>query len=331
MSPLVSIIILYLNRPEYLKRCLFCLGSQTFRNFEVILIDNGSKDNWINDLSHRYQSLSLNIKKFDKNLGFALANNIGARLAGGKYLALLNADAFPEPDWLERLLEVAESNSNAFFTSRQIQFKNPDYLDGEGDNYHVSGYAWRNKYASPIYPLSKPQEVFSACGAAAFYPRQAFLDAGGFDEDYFSYHEDVDLGFRLRLIGGRCLYVPQAVVYHVGSASTGKASDFAFYHGHRNLVWTFFKDMPAALFWVYLPLHMMMNIYLSATFLLKQKRRIVLKSKIDAFRALPAILRKRKHTQQSRTVSSGDIYRVMSKGLLAPHWASRERKTNKHD
>jgi len=148
---------------------------------------------------------------------------------------------------------------------------------------------------------------------------------GGFDTDYFSYFEDVDLSFRLRLAGGRCLYVPTAVVHHLGSASTGLASDFALYHGHRNLVWTYFKDMPSLLFWLYLPLHISMNIYLSLAFLIRDKRSIVLKSKIDALRGLPSILGKRKHVQQLRTVETGEIYRVINRELFAPHRASRAR------
>jgi GT2 family glycosyltransferase len=321
----ISIVIVTWNSSRYLFRCLTALARQTFTDFEILIIDNGSTDTTL-DILKTYRP-SIKVRSLPENLGFAVANNIGARLARGKWLALLNADAFPEPDWLEQLLRAADDNPEfTFFASRQIQANAPDLLDGTGDIYHVSGLAWRQNYNHPVSEYGiQSGEVFSACAAAALYPRDEFIKVGGFDEDYFSYHEDVDLGFRLRLIGGRCLYVPQAVVYHVGSASTGKSSDFAFYHGHRNLVWTFFKDMPAALFWIYLPLHMLMNIFFSVSFLIKEKRSIVFKSKIDAFRALPVILRKRNCIQQSRIVSSKEIYRTMIKGLFSPYWASRER------
>jgi len=290
-------------------------------------MDNGSTDEEYLNLEGKYSDLKPVIKKLNENLGFAVANNMGARLARGKYLALLNADAFPEPDWLEQLIRAEHDNPEfTFFASRQIQANAPELLDGTGDAYHVSGLAWRQNYnhLTSKYGMQSG-EVFSACAAAALYVRDDFIKVGGFDEDYFSYFEDVDLSFRLRLIGGRCFYVPQAVVHHVGSASTGKTSDFSFYYGHRNLVWTFFKDMPAALFWIYLPFHLLMNVYFIVSFLLIKKRSIVLKSKIDAFRILPAILRKRKQVQQSRIVSSGEIYRMMVKGLFTPYWASRER------
>lgn len=318
ISPLTSIIIVAWNSEKYLSDCLDALSMQTNKNFEIILVDNGSVDDGYLGLEEKYPRLELTIKKFDKNLGFAVANNIGARIARGKYLALLNADAFPEIDWLEQLLKAIESNPGfTFFASRQIQANAPDILDGTGDAYHASGLAWRENQNRPVNKFGdQPCEVFGACAAAALYSRDDFIKVGGFDEDYFSYFEDVDLSFRLRLSGGNCLYVPQAVVYHVGSASTGKDSDFSIYYGYRNLIWTFFKDMPASLFWMYLPRHILLNIYLAVVFSLRQNRSIILKSQIDAFRSLPAILSKRKKVQQSRVASSLEIQRVITKRPL---------------
>src|SRR5512138_814980 len=139
----------------------------------------------------------------------------------------------------KKLVVLAEAHQDtSSFSSRQLQANDPEFLDGAGDAYHVSGMAWRIGLGYPVksYGLM-PTSLFSPCAAAAMYLREAFLDVGGFDEDFFSYFEDVDLGFRLQLKGYRCLYVPGAVVHHVGSASLGQRSDFAFYHSHRNLVW----------------------------------------------------------------------------------------------
>jgi len=330
-TPNISVIIVSWNSAIYLPRCLSALVAQSYRDFEVLIVDNGSSDNAILNVEDSYPTLDLRVERLEKNTGFAVANNIGARLVQGKWLALLNADAFPEPDCLKQLLQAVDDNPEfTFFASRQIQANTPELLDGTGDAYHVSGLAWRENYNNLASKYGMQSgEVFSACAAAALYLRDDFMKVGGFDEDYFSYHEDVDLGFRLRLTGGRCLYVPQAVVHHVGSASTGKTSDFSYYYGHRNLVWTFFKDMPAVLFWIYLPVHMLMNIYLSASYLFKEKRSIILKSKVDAFRVLPAILRKRKYVQQLRSVSTREIHRVMIKELFAPYLTSQERNKKK--
>ncbi len=137
----------------------------------------------------------------------------------------------------------------------------PERLDGAGDSYHVSGRAWRNGHGERRKCWAgEDAEVFAPCAAAALYRRHAFDEVGGFDEQYFCYFEDVDLGFRLRLRGHNCLYIHSAIVEHVSSALSGYRSDFAVYHGERNAVWTFFKNMPSALLWLYLPQHLLLNV-----------------------------------------------------------------------
>ena len=319
-SPLASVIVITWNSNQYLSTCLNKLAAQTFREFEIILVDNGSKDGGVNGLEEQFPSLNLHVKKLDANYGFATANNIGSRLACGKWLILLNADAFPEPAWLEKLLVAANEHPEySCFSSRQIQANTPEFLDGAGDSYHVSGMAWRNKLGYPInsYALSE-MEIFSPCAAAALYLRAAFLEVGGFDEDFFSYYEDVDLGFRLRLYGYRSLYVPDAVVYHVGSATFGILSDFAFYHSHRNLVWTFFKNMPASLFWRYVPAHIIANLIYVLYYTYRGRGRVLWKAKWDALRGLPKVFKKRREIQKNRKVTDIDLLHAMERGWLQP-------------
>ena len=322
----VSVIIVTWNNAAHLQSCMTSLLAQTYCNFEVIIIDNGSTDETILGLEEKYPTLNLHVERLGSNLGFANANNIGARLAQGKWLALLNADAFPKPDWLARLIEVGEKMPNSFFASRQIQANSPGLLDGEGDMYHISGLAWRRHYGLPVEEKYEIEEIFSSCAAAALYPRQIFLEAGGFDEDYFSYQEDVDLGFRLRLNGYRCYFVPQAVVYHVGSASTGKHSDFAIYYGHRNLVWSYVKNMPAPLFWFFMPLHLIANGVVFIRFFLTGHGKAIWRAKRDAICSLRLMLCKRKKIQRGRKASLREIYFMMEQDPLAPLRVSRQRR-----
>jgi GT2 family glycosyltransferase len=289
------------------------LKEQTYKNFEILIIDNGSVDDSVNSVEADYPQLNLRIKRLDKNTGFAYANNFGAQMARGKWLALLNADAFPEPDWLENLMAAASQYPNASFSSRQIQANNPEFLDGEGDLYRITGFAKRRSYNTPVYSADENLvEIFSPCAAAALYPRQAFLDAGGFDEDFFSYYEDVDLGFRLRLYGLASYYVPHAVVHHIGSASTGKMSDFSVYYEQRNLLWTYLKNMPSVLLWFSLPFH----IVLSLAFFFKRTPRIVWKAKLDAIRHLGKVIAKRKKIQKERQTSTREIFRLLNKRVV---------------
>jgi len=316
---LVSVIIVNWNGAAVLPRCLDSLRKQTYQNFELIIVDNGSTDrSWVS-LEEKWPGLKL--IRLPENRGFAAANNKGVREASGEWIALLNSDAFPDPDWLTQFVNAAQQHSNFnFFSSTLVQADNQELLDGTGDIYHTSGLAWRRHYNQPQKQISEDvEEVFSPCAAAALYHRMAFLHVGGFDEDYFMYHEDVDLGFRLRLQGFRCLYVPKAVVHHLGSASTSLKSDFGVYHGHRNLVWSYFQNMPGRLLWKYLPAHIFANLVFLAYYSFRGQAAAIWRAKWHALLGLSRVLRKRRSIQKNRQVSPEEISRVLEHGWLKPY------------
>ena len=319
MNSNVAIIIVNWNGAKYLPRCLDALGRQTFTDFEILVVDNGSTDGSVDGLERSWPGIK--VVRLGKNLGFAAGNNLGARLARGEWLALLNSDAFPAPDWLEELLQAAQRHPEfSFFASRQLQANAPQLLDGAGDTLHISGLAWR-RYAS--FPAAQfgleTEEVFSPCAAAALYSRQAFLQVGGFDENFFSYHEDIDLGFRLRLQGFRCLYVPDAVVHHVGSATLGAQSDFALYHWQRNYIWSFIQNMPSALLWQALPAHLLANLIHIVGYTMRGHGKVVLKAKLDALRGFSRALQKRREIQKNCKISRAELSRSMEHGWLQPY------------
>ncbi len=316
---LVSIIIVNWNGAAVLPRCLAALRSQTYQNFELIVVDNGSADRSWEKLEEQWSGLKL--IRFSENKGFAAANNEGSRHSSGDWLALLNSDAFPETDWLEKLIDAAiQYPKFSFFGSLLLQADNPELVDGTGDIFHISGLAWRRDYNKSITLASKDsEEIFSPCAAAALFQRDAFLQVGGFDESYFSYHEDVDLGFRLRLRGHRCMYIPEAVVHHLGSATTGKKSDFAVYHGHRNLVWTYVKNMPGWLFWKYLPAHIFANIVFLIYYSFRGQSSAIWRAKWHALLGLPRELQKRKVIQNERLATGEEISRVLEHDWLNPY------------
>ena len=314
----VAVIIVNFNSGPLLGECLRHVRAQTRRPERIIVVDNASDDGSVDRLEGDCPELE--IVRSDHNLGFAAANNLAARRAGEvEWLALLNPDAFPEPDWLERLLAAARAHPEcASLGARLVDAGDSARLDGTGDAYHVSGLAWRRDHGKPTGAgASQAGEIFAPCAAAALYRRAAFFEAGGFDEDYFCYFEDVDLGFRLRLLGYGCRYAPDAVVRHVGSAVTGRRSPFSLYHGHRNLVWTWCKNMPGPLFWLYLPQHLLLNLGSLLWFALRGQGAALLRAKRDALRGLPRCWRQRKAIQSRRRVSAWRLRRMMSHGLLA--------------
>lgn len=314
-APRVTVVVVNYNSGELLRRCVDGLLAQTYAGFEVIVVDNGSEDGSLDRLGSLPPAWS--IVPVGRNLGFAAANNLAIARSEAEWVALLNPDAIPERDWLDQLVAAADANAGFdFFACRMLVADATDVLDGAGDAYHMSGLVWRKghgKLATGRYPGE--MEVFSPCAGAALYRRTDVQAVGGFDEDFFCYVEDVDLGFRLRLAGHRCLYVPRAVVHHVGSATAGKHSHFQLYHGHRNLVWTFVKNMPAPLLLLYLPLHLLLNLVAVIWFAARGRGRVILRSKWDAIRGIPAAWRKRGPIQRERRARWQDINRVLGKGL----------------
>jgi GT2 family glycosyltransferase len=311
-------VIVNWNGARFLDRCLSALLAQTVVPHEIIVVDNASSDASL-DIVRRFPSVR--VLPQNKNLGFARGNNlaIGAAAAESEWIALLNPDAFPEPYWLEALLSAAcDYPAFDFFCSKLVNAADPAVLDGVGDAYHMSGMAWRTGHGVSVSSFSEQShEVFSSCAAAALYRRSALLEVGGFDEDYFCYMEDVDIGFRLRLNGYRCLFVPASVAGHVGSGTTGgKYSEFSTYHVNRNLVWNFVKNMPGVLFWLLLPMHVAMNLVTMIILTLHGQGRVVLRAKWDAIKGLPMVWRKRRAVQSNRVASVPEIWRLMDTRII---------------
>jgi len=318
-TPLISIIVLNWNGEKYLPFCLDAIAKQTFTDYEVIVIDNASNDHSVDNIEQRWPSFQ--VIRLEENLGFAAANNLGARTARGNWVALLNNDAYPRPEWLENMVKAIQNYPMfSFFASCILQANNPHLIESAGDIYNVSGLAWpRSRNAEYDKIQLDTDEVFSACAAAALYKREAFLQVGGFNEKFSSHHEDVDLGFRLRLQGYRCLLVPEAVVLHVGSASYGAQSDRVVYQVNRNLVWSFVANMPGWLFWKYLPVHILSNLVFLFYYTFRNQARAIWQAKLDAIRGLPATIRERKLIQKNRKVESNEISQAMDHNWLNPY------------
>jgi len=262
-APRFSILIVNFNSRARLAKCLAHLERQTVSDFEVIVLDNASTDG--SAAAAESAPLNLRLIRAADNLGFAAGNNRAAAEARGEWLAFLNPDAYAAPDWLAELLAATGRYPFAdAFGSTQIDALDSSRLDGCGDVYHAFGIPWRGGFGRPISEIPPDGECFSPCAAAALYRHSVFDALGGFDERFFCYGEDVDLGFRLRLAGGRAVQVEKAVVHHEGSAVSGRYSDFTVYHGNRNRVWGWFKNMPLALLIPLLPFHLAANIYLLA-------------------------------------------------------------------
>lgn len=314
----VAVLIVNWKSSAMLLRCLECIAKQESVKPDIFVLENGSDDSLAEVYCGRFPDVQF--YKSEKNIGFAAGNNLLFKKAKGyEWVALVNPDAFLETDWLSKMISAAVAHPEyMFFASRLVQNANRKILDGDGDTMHLSGWAWRKGNCEPVpHDVIKPYEVFSACAAAALYQRHVFESLGGFDEDFFCYFEDVDLGFRMRLAGHRCLFVPDAVAYHVGAATTGdRHGDFAVYHGHRNMVWTYVKNMPGVLFWLLLPAHIVVNIVTIVWFSLRGQTRVILKAKWDALRGIYSMWQKRHAIQRERVASVSEIWKILDRSFF---------------
>jgi GT2 family glycosyltransferase len=286
----------------------------------VIVVDNASTDQSLAGLPplENLEQILL-----PENLGFAAGNNIGIkRLENIDYIITLNPDAFPELDFIQTLEGAARTYPNyASYACRMML--DPDTLDGAGDAYHFSGFVSRRLRMQPLYQGdTQPREVFSPCSAAAMYQAATLEKVGGFDESFFCYMEDVDLGYRLQLRGHHCIYIPDATVLHLGSAITRNYPGFAVYHGHRNLVWVLVKNTPTPLLLLVVPSHLLLSIVVFFVCLVRGQARNFLKARMDALRDLKRVIQQRRTIQLERSVSSWNVLKSYD-FRMASDWKSR--------
>lgn len=326
----VGLVIVTFNAERHIVRCLEAVQRQTRVPDRLIIVDSGSSDRTVAvvDRARIQLGLSIDVLTLGENLGFAVANNRAvASMADCDLIALLNPDAFPEPGWLALLVAAAEAHpEDASFASRLMIADASNMLDGAGDVFHVSGLVWRYGHRLKLDQVPDAlteRPVFAACAAAALYRRTDWQRAGGFDERYFCYAEDVDLGFRLQLMGRTCRYVPDAVAYHLGSATSGVDSAFSVYHGYRNLEWTFIKNMPPRLFWRYVPLHLLAIAAELVWFSKKGLATSLLRAKWDAIGGLASAISDRRKIQATRTVDTDTLRALLDQSPLRSRFKTR--------
>ncbi|MBQ9444836.1 MAG: glycosyltransferase family 2 protein [Lachnospiraceae bacterium] len=240
----VSVIIPNYNGAEFIKDCLDSLLRQEYRDFEIIVVDNDSKDGSADLVEKEYPSVRL--KRLDQNYGFSRAVNEGLKMSKAPFALLLNSDTIAEQGFVAALVDTIQKDGRIFsVASRMIQMKYKDRIDGAGDLYSAFGWAYARGKGRKLKWYDKPADVFSACGGAAIYRRSILDEIGWFDEFHFAYLEDTDIGYRARIMGYRNVYCPDAKVYHVGSGATGsRYNDFKIRISARNNMYLIMKNMP---------------------------------------------------------------------------------------
>ncbi len=232
------------NGMRYLPGCLESLGGQTDQDFEVLMIDNGSTDGSVEWVRAHYPSVK--IRAYYRNTGFCRAVNAGIRISRAQYVLLLNNDVVCDPEMVSFLHRAMERRPGAFSCcARLLQMADPGKIDDAGDFYHVLGWGFARGKGESSKLFLKEEKIFACCAAAAIYRRDMLEQTGLFDERHFAYLEDIDIGYRALRYGYENWYIPRAVVYHAGSATSGSRHNaFKVRLAARNNIWLIRKNMP---------------------------------------------------------------------------------------
>ncbi|MGZ3493159.1 MAG: glycosyltransferase family 2 protein [Thermodesulfobacteriota bacterium] len=247
-GPLISVIIPNWNGKHFLVECIDSLKDQTFRDFETILVDNGSTDGSAEFAEERYGGF-IRVIRNKKNLGFTGGNNVGIEAARGEYIVLLNNDTWAEPTWLQELAKATSFNRPiGMWASKVCSYYKRDQIEGVGELIYWDGLCRsKGQYELERGQYNEIEEIFFPPGCGGMYRRSVFGEVGLFDEDFFAYADDAEIGIRARLAGWKCLLVPKAILYHKNSGTGGQYSPFKAFYVERNRFWITIKYFPLPL------------------------------------------------------------------------------------
>jgi GT2 family glycosyltransferase len=298
----VSVIILTWNGKRFLDECLGSLAQQSFRDFETILVDNGSQDDSAAYVRKRYPWVK--VLELAKNVGFAEGNNRGLLESSGQYVITLNNDTKVAERFVEALVKGAESDGSiGMVAAKMLNYHQPRLIDAVGLKVATNGLGYNVGVGEQdAGQYDTPQPVFGPCGGAALYRREMINKVGFFDADFFAYYEDFDLAWRGRLAGWQSITAPEAVVYHVHSATSGEWSPFKVYYVHRNKWFNLIKNWPLAVLLKSLPRLLLYDLTSFFLSVMKGRGGAALRARMHLLRSLPTLLRKRRAVQKLRQI-----------------------------
>jgi GT2 family glycosyltransferase len=336
--PLISTIILNWNGKEYLNSCIQSVKKQTYPNIEIILVDNASEDDSVETIKNLFSDLRLIINP--ENIGYGGGNNRGIREAKGSYIFVLNSDTVIEKDCLELLWKCIETDQKMGVTTPKILlYDRRDTIDAAGLTIYLDGLSIGRGRLELQEKYGQCEEVFSGSGCASLYRKEMLEEIGLFDEDFFAYAEDTDLGWRARLAGWKAYYVPKAIVYHHHSKKFGTYSSTKAFLVERNRIWVAWKNFPLPILYLW-PFYTLSRYFYqgigalmrrgapgrfgqeSSSFLLIF---ILMEAYVSGLRGLPKILRKRKEVQSKKRISNWEVFSLFKKyGIKAREIAFKE-------
>lgn len=316
-KPLISIIIVNYNGLKWLKNCLRSLYSQSYKNFEIIFVDNNSTDNSVSSVKKLFPKVK--VIETDKNLGFAGGNNEGFKHAKGEYMLLLNNDTYVEQNFLELFLKAYDEIPNLGIAQSKLELTNNRGLDTCGGLWTDTSFLYYiGNFKDPkLETYNKAFPVFTCKGASVLIKKEVIEKIGLFDEDFWNYYEETDFCHRAWLAGYECWYYPRAVCYHeMGGTSLTFKNDVIQFHNFKNKLCSYLKNLESVSLLKTIPVFFVINIGISGIWVLQGKYKhafALYKSIFWNIYHLPSTYRKRKEIQHIRTISDRKIWQKVKK------------------
>jgi len=307
----VSVVVVNWNGYKLLDDCLTALYQKTDVLSKIILVDNGSTDSSVSFVRQRFPNVK--IIELAENKGFAGGNAEGLKAAEGEFIALLNNDTCVDAHWLDNVIQPMLEDSKIGICASSVLFEGSTTTESAGQEITTAGVGVNRGTGKSSSAFGSSGFIFGACGAAVLYRRKMLDEIGFLDEDFFLYDEDTDLNFRAHLAGWNCAYVPTALVYHKGNATSGRLSDLHVYYHTRNLEFVWIKNMPVGLMLRFAH-HKLMQEIGAFTYLCVRhmKWQAFFRAKRDALRMMPAMWKKRAEIQRRRRVSNRYIKKILT-------------------
>ena len=314
-EPLVSIIILNYNAGNLLLECIESVSKTNYDNFEIIVVDNASKDDSVNQCKEKFQEIQ--IIENEKNLGYCEGNNIGIRNAKGEFVVILNPDTMVDGNWLKELINGYKKFGDGMYQPRFLTTDNHKILQGTGNMIHLFGFGFaRNKGDIDEGQFNKPERIGYASGTCLFTSKKILEKLGMFDSFLFAYHDDLDLCWRAALENIKSYYIPSSIVYHPPEGYTFKWNSFKFYLLERNRQYCLLTHYSRGTYFKMLPALIMVDIGVFFYYLKKGVLGSKIKATLNILKNFNQINSRYKQIQNKRLISDRELIEIFDDDII---------------
>ena len=323
-EPLISIIILNYNAGELLLKCVDSIFQSNYKNLEVIVVDNISKDNSHKKCKEKFQNITL--IENEQNLGYCGGNNIGIKHASGKFLVILNPDVIVETDWLNGLLDAFNKYGEGLYQPKILATTDHNVIISAGNMIQLFGFGYsRGKGEKDVGQYEKDEKVGYASGTCLFSSSNVFKKIGNFDSFLFAYHDDLDLCWKGRLKGIKSFYVHKSIVYHPLEGYSFKWNSFKYFLMERNRIYCLIKNFSGRTIFKMIPSLILVDIAITLFYLKKGFILSKIKANIDILKNSKTILKNHSMIQKSRILNDSELIKEFTNKIEIPQWVVEEK------